>query len=86
MTIDVFNRPDLRQQSDATYAGGALSRYLNKANSTNQYVASFLVKPSGVTLFQSLRQTAHDAGFDIGYFDALEENRQAFIFFYSTAR
>lgn len=72
--IERFDRPDEGKQADGENANDVFSSYLNKANSTNQYVV-FLIKPSGLTLFQALLQSAHRAGFDVGY-DALEENRQ----------
>ena len=74
ITIERFDRPDQSRRADANDAGRAFASYLSKAKNTDQYVV-FLIKPSGVTLFQSLVQSARDVGFDVGY-DALEENRQ----------
>lgn len=72
--IERFDRPNESKQADGDHANDVFSTYLSKAKSTDQYVV-FLVKPSGITLFQGLLQAAHRAGFDVGY-DALEENRQ----------
>lgn len=72
ISIARFNRAT--RQANASDAGEVFSSYLSKANSTNEYVV-FLIKPSGVFLFQSLVQSARDMGFNVGY-DALEEDRQ----------
>ena len=72
--IDRFDHPDQRRQSDKTGANSALKSYLGGANPLNQYVV-FLVRPSGITLFQDLVKSARDMGFEVG-FDALEENRE----------
>jgi hypothetical protein len=74
ITIERFDHPEQRRQSDETGANSALKSYLGAANSLNQYVV-FLVRPSGIALFQDLVKLARDTGFEVGY-DALEENRE----------
>ena len=74
ITIDRFDHPNQRRQSDKTGANSALKSYLGGANALNQYVV-FLVRPSGIALFQDLVKSARDMGFEVG-FDALEENRE----------
>jgi hypothetical protein len=74
VTIDRFDHPDQRRQSNNAGANSALKSYLGGANTLNQYVV-FFVRPSGITLFQDLLKSARDMGFEVG-FDALEENRE----------
>ena len=74
IAIERFDRPDQGKQADADDASVTFASYLSKAKSTDQYIV-FLIKPSGIALFQPLVQSARDMGFDVGY-DALEENRQ----------
>ena len=74
ITIDRFDRPDQHAQADSDGASDVFTAYLAKVKSTDQYVV-FLIKPSGIPLFQSLVQSARDKDFDVGY-DALEENQQ----------
>ena len=74
ITIDRFDHPDQRRQADAGGAGSLLQSYLGTANKLDQYVV-FLVRPSGIALFQDLVQSARKTEFDVG-FDALEEDRQ----------
>lgn len=73
ISIELFNRPDKRQDANAQDANDVFSAYLNKTSNTNQYVV-FLIKPSGIRLFRSLVSAARDLGFAVGY-DALEENQ-----------
>jgi hypothetical protein len=72
--IDRFNHPEQRQEANADRANPVFTDYLESSKSTNQYVV-FLLKPSGVSIFDGLVQTARNKGFNVGY-DALEENRQ----------
>jgi hypothetical protein len=74
ITVDRFDRPDQHAEADSGGARDVFTAYLAKAKSTDQYVV-FLIKPSGIPLFQSLVQSARDKDFDVGY-DALEENQQ----------
>jgi hypothetical protein len=74
VTIERFDHPEQRRQSDKTGANTALKSYLSGANALNQYVV-FYVRPSGIALFQDLVKTTRDMGFEVG-FDALEENRE----------
>ena len=74
VTIDQFDHPDQRRQLEKSGVDTAFESYLHKANSLNQYVV-FLIRPSGIGIFQDLVKSARDNGFDVG-FDALEEDRQ----------
>jgi hypothetical protein len=74
VTIERFDHPDQRKQLDKYDADTAFKSYLGDAKSLDQYVV-FLVRPSGIALFQDLVKSARDKGFEVG-FDALEENRE----------
>jgi hypothetical protein len=72
-SAEAFDHPEKHQQWDATHAQSSLKGYLRDAKPLNQYVV-FLVRPSGIQLFQELLESTRKAGFDVG-FDALEEDR-----------
>ena len=74
MTIEHFDHPDQRRQSDAGNADEALKTYLRTVKPVDEYVV-FLIRPSGISLFKDLVETARASGFEVGY-DALEEDRQ----------
>jgi hypothetical protein len=72
-TAEAFDHPEQRQQWDATRAQSSFEGYLRNAKALNQYIV-FLVRPSGIQLFQELLKSARNKGFEVG-FDALEENQ-----------
>ena len=72
--VERFDHPDDRRQLDRANADSEFESYLGKANVLDQYVV-FLVRPSGIKLFQELLKSTRDKAFEVG-FDALEENRQ----------
>lgn len=72
--LERFDHPEQRQQWESGQADSQFKSYLNKASAQNQYVV-FLVRPSGIGLFQGLLQEARGLGFEVGY-DALEEDRE----------
>jgi hypothetical protein len=72
--IERFDHPEQRKQLDKAGADSVFKSYLREAKALDQYVV-FLVRPSGIGLFQDLVQSARGAGFEVGY-DALEEDRQ----------
>jgi len=74
ITIERFDHPDQRKQLDKSGAGIAFKSFLGESKALDQYVV-FLVRPSGIEIFQDLVKSARDTGFDVGY-DALEEDRQ----------
>lgn len=71
--VEAFDHPEKHQQWEATRAQLSLEGYLRNAKTLNQYVV-FLVRPSGIALFQRLLKSTHADGFEVGY-DALEEDR-----------
>ena len=74
VTIEHFDHPDQRKLLGMFDADTAFKSYLHDAKPLDQYVV-FLVRPSGIEIFQDLVKSARDLGFDVG-FDALEENQQ----------
>jgi hypothetical protein len=73
-TVERFNHPEQRKQWDGAAADSQFRAYLGKNDAAKQYVV-FLIRPSGISLFQELLQAARGAGFEVGY-DALEEDRE----------
>lgn len=74
VTIEHFDHPDQRKLLGMFDADTAFKSYLHDAKLLDQYVV-FLVRPSGIGIFQDLVKSARDLGFDVG-FDALEEDRK----------
>jgi hypothetical protein len=72
-TVEAFDHPEKHQQWEATRAQSSFEGYLRNAKALNQYVV-FLVRPSGIPLFQRLLKSTRAQGFEVGY-DALEEDR-----------
>ena len=73
VTIERFDHPDQRKQLEKSGADTAFKTFLSGAKALDQYVV-FLVRPSGIGIFQDLVKSARNMGFDVG-FDALEEDR-----------
>ncbi|HEY5504552.1 MAG TPA: hypothetical protein VIK28_05285, partial [Sedimentisphaerales bacterium] len=73
VTIERFDHPDQRKQLEKSGADTAFKTFLSGAKVLDQYVV-FLVRPSGIEIFQDLVKSARGMGFDVG-FDALEEDR-----------
>ena len=74
IAIERFDHPDKRIQSGNADGDSVLRTYLHDAKSLDQYVV-FLIRPSGIELFQEMVKSAREMGFDVGY-DALEEGLQ----------
>jgi hypothetical protein len=72
--VERFDHPADAQEFSRSSARSGFESYLVKARPVDQYVV-FLVKPSGIELFERLVQVARAQGFEVG-FDALEENRE----------
>ncbi len=72
--VEHFDHPDQAKEFNKTTARTEFDSYLGEAKPLDQYVV-FLVRPSGIKLFERLVKLARDKGFEVG-FDALEENRE----------
>ena len=72
-----FDHPDQAREFDKSGARAEFSSYLNGFKPVDQYVV-FLVRPSGIELFERLVKAARDKGFEVG-FDALEEDKDVFF-------
>ncbi|HTI99925.1 MAG TPA: hypothetical protein VL527_13675, partial [Dongiaceae bacterium] len=68
--VERFDRPDQSQAFDSATAASDFEAYLATAKPLNQYIV-FLVRPSGIELFDRLVKLAREKGFEVG-FDALE--------------
>jgi hypothetical protein len=72
--VERFDHPDQAREFSKSSARTGFDSYLGKAKPLDQYVV-FLVRPSGIELFQRLVKPAREKGFEVG-FDALEEDRE----------
>ena len=72
--MERFDQPGKAKEFGRSSARAGLESLLGQAKSGDQYVV-FLVRPSGIDLFQDLAQLTRGKGFEVG-FDALEEDRE----------
>ena len=77
--LERFDRPDQTKNYDQAIARSEFNTYLDGVNPVNQYIV-FLVRPSGIGLFERLVKAARAKNIEVG-FDALEENKDIY---YST--
>ncbi len=72
--MERFDHPDQAREFSKSSARTEFDSYLGEAKPLDQYVV-FLVRPSGIELFERLVKLAREKGFEVG-FDALEEGRE----------
>ena len=77
--LERFDRPDQTKDFSKSSARSEFDTYLNGVKPVDQYIV-FLVRPSGIGLFEDLVKSARDKNIEVG-FDALEENKDIY---YST--
>jgi len=77
--LEHFDRPDQTKDINASLARSEFDSYLDGVKPVDQYIV-FLVRPSGVGLFEDLVKSARDKNIEVG-FDALEETKDIY---YST--
>ena len=77
--LERFDRPDQTKDFSQSSARSEFDSYLDGVKPVDQYIV-FLVRPSGVGLFEDLVKSARDKNIEVG-FDALEENKDIY---YST--
>jgi len=77
--LERFDRPDQTKIFSVSSARSEFDSYLDGVKPVDQYIV-FLVRPSGVGLFEDLVKSARDKNIEVG-FDALEENKDIY---YST--
>lgn len=77
--VERFDHPDQVKQFSKASAHAEFGSYLGDVRPLDQYVV-FLVRPSGIELFDRLVRLAREKGFEVG-FDALEEDKDIY---YST--
>jgi hypothetical protein len=75
--VERFDRPDQTKDFSKSSARSEFDAYLNGIKPLDQYVV-FLMRPSGIGLFQDLVKSARDKGIEVGY-DALEEDKQIYF-------
>ncbi|MEK7675550.1 MAG: hypothetical protein AAB676_06935 [Verrucomicrobiota bacterium] len=69
-----FDKPEARKEMPAREGDRLFTDLLNGLQPAKDYLV-FYVRPSGIGLFKRCRNTARNAGFDVGY-DAVEEDKQ----------
>lgn len=72
--VERFDHPDQAKEFSKSNARTEFDSYLGEVKPLDQYVL-FLVRPSGIALFERLVKLAREKGFEVG-FDALEEDRE----------
>lgn len=72
--VERFDHPDEAKEFSTSKSLNEFDAFLTGAKPINQYVV-FLIRPSGIELFDRLVKLTRDKGFEVG-FDALEENRE----------
>jgi myosin heavy subunit len=72
--VERFDHPSQAKEFSKSSARTEFNSYLGEAKPLDQYVV-FLVRPSGIELFERLVKLAREKGFEVG-FDALEEDRE----------
>jgi hypothetical protein len=77
--LERFDRPDQTKDFSKSSVRSEFDSYLDGVKPVDQYIV-FLVRPSGVGLFDDLVKSARDKNIEVG-FDALEENKDIY---YST--
>ena len=77
--LERFDRPDQTKDFGQSSARSEFDSYLDGVKPVDQYIV-FLVRPSGVGLFEDLVKMARDKSIEVG-FDAIEENKDIY---YST--
>jgi hypothetical protein len=75
--VEQFDHPDQTRDFAKSRAGTDFRSYLAQTKPLDQYVV-FLVRPSGIALFDSLVKMARENGFEVG-FDALEEDKDVYF-------
>lgn len=75
--LERFDQPENTRQFQISSARTDFEDFLNHLNGTREYIV-FLVRPSGIALFQDLVKMAREKGIEVG-FDALEEDKDVYF-------
>lgn len=71
--LERFDRPSERIQLSSSTGEAELTRRLREFKSNDQYLL-FLIRPSGILLFETWVEVAREKGFEVG-FDAISEHQ-----------
>lgn len=74
LKVERFDHPEKSKEFSKSSADSEFTDFLATSKQQDEYIV-FLVRPSGIGLFEKLVKMARDKGFDVG-FDALEEGRE----------
>jgi hypothetical protein len=75
--LEQFDHPELAKEFASSTARSDFESYLKQIKPADEYVV-FLVRPSGIALFQDLVSMVRDDGVDVG-FDAIEEDKEVYF-------
>ncbi|HTB84967.1 MAG TPA: hypothetical protein VK742_15030 [Candidatus Sulfotelmatobacter sp.] len=77
LSLERFDQPDKTKEIDSAMARHDFEEFLKTLKPADEYVV-FLIRPSGIILFQDLVKTAREMNIDVGY-DAIEENKDVYF-------
>ena len=77
ISLERFDHPEKTKQIGSAAARTDFEDYVKELKSADEYVV-FLIRPSGVALFQDLVKTARDRNIEVG-FDAIEEDKAIYF-------
>ncbi len=77
ISLERFDHPEKTKQIGSATARTDFEDYVKELKSADEYVV-FLIRPSGVALFQDLVKTARDRNIEVG-FDAIEEDKDIYF-------
>ena len=77
INLERFDHPEMVKQLQNATVRSDFEDYVKTFKSADEYVV-FLIRPSGIALFQDLVKTARDQNIDVGY-DAIEEDKDVYF-------
>ena len=77
ISLERFDHPEKTKQIDSAKPRSDFEDYVKTLKATDEYVV-FLIRPSGVALFQDIVKTARERNIEVG-FDAIEEDKDIYF-------
>jgi len=77
ISLERFDHPEKTKQIENAHARADFGDYVKTLKSDDEYVV-FLIRPSGIALFQDLVKMSRDRNIDVGY-DAIEEDKDIYF-------